>query len=144
MLRFVREKLSGVGAPVLLGLLLPTGFAIAGTVDVNCDCYPGINAGDGVTYCECQESQGLSAFATNEYRRRCTYASWSHNYNPNDDSLPTPTAPTSLVSDIPSNVTCTVAAPAPSGDYIYNDCTNWNFSKRHVTIDTFCDQDPLQ
>lgn len=50
---------------------------------------------------------------------------------------------TSAVSSIPSGVTCTTPeidfAPFENSPitYVYNDCTNWNFSKRHVTIITY-------
>jgi len=134
--RSVREQAHGIGALVFLGL--STGVASAGTVDINCGCVPDTWSDYyGNHYCSCSDSQGLDAWATNEYQRRCTQQNVVV-FNPESNS--DISAPSTLVRNIPKNVTCTVAETLfpSSGTYVYNECTNWYFSTKHVTVVTFC------
>lgn len=124
------------GAP-LLGLALWAGSASAGTVSIDCSCNPE-NSQDG---CTCENSQGISALATNEYERRCKVTQ-AYAFIPQWYDLP---GPKTQVRDIPGGVTCTQAQSYPpppfeqeTPKYIWNDCTNWNWSKKSVTVLTYC------
>jgi hypothetical protein len=129
-----REKVLGVGGGLLLGLFLPMGGASAGTVKFHCDCEPDTSATckDGTTYkwCNCVDSTGLSAWATNEYERFCDNGV-SYRKDLGCNSMPE-----DLVGSLPKNVTCT--DPSGISDYQYNDCTNWNVSTRHFDVYTYC------
>jgi hypothetical protein len=156
MLRSVRQEFLGVGALLLLALPLQVGTASAGTVDIHCDCAASgylnyietcdspnsSNTYYNIYWCQCSESQGLDAFATNQYNRYCdqsaavgdnVYSVFAPKY-----CIP---APVTLVEDIPTGVTCTDANTidgSSTNGYVYQECTNWNTSKRHVTVEAFC------
>ena len=135
MFRSACGKVLSIGSLLFLCLLLAMGVASAGTVDLGCGCTPDTSATDclGNTYkwCRCGDSQGLSAWATNEYNRGCDGGNTS--YDPNSVCN---SAPPVLVDDLPSNVTCTV--PVAGLVAVTNDCTNWNFGTRHFTVLTYC------
>lgn len=125
------------GVP-MLGLALWAGTVSAGTVNVDCYCNP---EGSTDMKCVCDNSKGLSGLATNEFDRRCK-VTYAYPFLPQWDGT---TAPKTLVRDIPSNVTCTRAQSSFGNpltnewpEYIWNDCTNWNLSKKSVTILSYC------
>jgi hypothetical protein len=130
-----REKPLGVGGWLFLGLFLPMGGASAGTVYTSCGCTPNTTEGCPYEYCVCEDTQKLDGLATNEYRRNCDKTQYS--VNPLDWC--SMSVPKSLVRNIPGNVSCTDADTSPPGsDYWFDDCTNWNFQSRHVTVLTYC------
>lgn len=128
-----------IGAP-LLALALWAGSVSAGTVNIDCYCDP---AATTEGYCICENSQGISPWATNEYDRRCKASGASVDF-PDDLEIP---GPMSQVRNIPSGVTCTEAQSDPKSgwssgqmypNYIWQDCTNWNLTTKHVTVLTYC------
>ncbi|MFN3231549.1 MAG: hypothetical protein ACE363_05245 [Alphaproteobacteria bacterium] len=142
MFASVRTAMLGIGAVSFLGIGFAAGPASAGTVNIDCYCDPATDTvlvNGTEKWCRCDETQGLSGWATNEFRRRCkisgTHVNWPDQAEREGDPI--------LVNSIPKGVTCTYSTFWNNGSdyYVFNDCTNWNTTTRHVSITTWCYKD---
>lgn len=135
-----------LGVLVTAGLILFAGPATA-VINMYCDCTPSIDIEDKVCcsppnptlkYCQCSQSNTISGLATHQFNRNCTQPG-AFGWNLRDSDFD---VPRTMVRDIPSHVTCTNAWQSMGSTiFYYNQCTNWNLSKKSVTVLTWCGGD---
>lgn len=134
--RFTRPLTWSALAAIALAVF--AGQAAAGTINYYCDCTPTTIkyvSNEPVHYCECDNSDAFSALATHQFDRHCS-APDSNGWSLRKTGVD---APITQMRNIPSNMTCTSAAARGTvPEYYYNQCTNWNFSKKSATVITWC------
>ena len=134
-------KTAAIAVLGAFGIALFAGTATA-SVDLYCDCTPTLPAEDyccepkpTLKYCECDVSNAISGMATHQYNRHCTEPG-SFGWDLRGSSYKD--VPKTQVRNIPSNVTCTEAwSSTGSSIYYFNQCTNWNLTKKSVTVITY-------